>query len=132
MQKVIVEQQAPGGTWRELHSRFTMEFRALAARPRTAIHREFSVPVAGLAEAGHKIAGVPPLRIALRGVGQVAINRVELTDGVITLQPSGWPSNKWRRLGDPAPLRGLPEVRWDKNRGEVALAFRTGGQAKSR
>jgi hypothetical protein len=46
LQKVVVEQRQPDGTWVTLHGLPLIEFRAFAARPRTRIRREFSVPVA--------------------------------------------------------------------------------------
>jgi hypothetical protein len=72
-QKVLAEQQEPDGTWRELASRFTHEFRALSARPKSRLKREFTVPL-DLPEAR--------LRIAVRGVGQVGVSHVSMTDGV--------------------------------------------------
>jgi len=65
LQKVVLEQQRPDGTWREVHARFAIEFRARAAQPRTSIRREFSAPVDSAAL---------PLRVTVRGIGQVAIS----------------------------------------------------------
>jgi hypothetical protein len=98
-QKVIVEQQEPDGTWRELASRHTIEFRAYAARPRTKIQREFTVP---LDSAG------PKLRIAVRGVGRVAISHVTLTNGVEIRRERNFRRKKI--LGHPAPQHGLPDL----------------------
>jgi len=96
--RVIVEQQEPDGTWREAASRYTIEFRAAAARPVARIRREFSVPVTDRAS---------PLRVCVAGVGQVGISHVALTDGVtIRSDP------RFRRvhlLGHKAPARGLPD-----------------------
>lgn len=96
-QKVVVEQQQADGTWRELASRFTIEFRAQAARPQTKIKREFTAPV-----------GSPdhPLRIAARGTGQVAISHVALTNGVEFRRNVALGSK--RILGRRARPRGLP------------------------
>lgn len=115
LQKVVVEQRRPDGTWELLHGRFTIEFRAYAARPRTDLRREFSVPAIGPAT---------PLRIGIRGLGQVAVGQVELTDGVTILKPSGWAAGCWRILGEPAPPRGLPVIDWSQNTGEAALDFK--------
>ncbi len=100
-QKVVVEQQQPDGTWRELASRFTIEFRAQAARPNTKIKREFTVPV-------ESPDGV--LRLAVRGIGRVAISHVALTNGVEVRFPSGWSRRRKKTLGAPAPQRGLPKI----------------------
>jgi hypothetical protein len=115
LQKVIVEQQRPDGSWEELHGRFTIEFRAAAARPRTGIQREFSVPVDSPSSS---------LRIAVRGIGRVKIGRVALTDGVTRLSPRGWPPARVKVIGRPAPHRGFPELQLMKNQGELPLAFR--------
>ncbi len=99
VQKIVVERQEPDGSWRELLARFTIEFRAQAARPRTKIRREFTVPVE---------TGDAPLRIVVRGVGQVTISHVQLTNGVATRR-----SRLYRRkkvLGHRAPTRGLPNL----------------------
>jgi hypothetical protein len=100
-----------------LHGRNTIEFRAYAARPRTKISRELNVPI-----------GDPelPLRLAVRGVGQVALSQVELTDGVQELPALGWRSGRRKILGQPAPHRGFPELDWTKNRGKTRLRFAKG------
>ncbi len=116
LQKVVVEQQRADGSWDILHGRFTIEFRAYAARPRTDLRREFSLPVAA-PDAG------AALRIAVRGLGQVAIGQVDLTDGVTTLKPRGWASGTWRTLGERAPERGFPALDWSRNSGEAVLSF---------
>ncbi len=114
LQRVVVECRGPGGGWTELHSRTMIEFRAAAARPRTSIRREFSVPVDGPHAA---------LRIALRGLGQVAIARVELTDGVKSLAPRGWRAASRKALGRPAPGSGFPDLDWGRDTGAVDLDF---------
>ena len=99
VQKVGVEQQDLDGVWSELAGRYTIEFRSWAARPTTRIKREFTVPV-----------NIPnrPLRVVLRGVGEVMISQLALTNGVDThaLQP---PRQK-TRLGTRAPRRGFPLI----------------------
>lgn len=125
LQKVVVEQQLPNGSWKTLHALPLMGFRAQAARPRTKIRREFSVPVpvAGLAEAGPGSAtpATGPLRLAIRGVGQIAISHVELTNGVVRCRPSGWPPARKKLLGRPAPRRGFPAVDFEKNTAAVSF-----------
>lgn len=118
LQMVVVEQRRPDGAWRELASRHLNEFRARAARPRAAIRREFTVPVDSPGAA---------LRIAVRGVGQIAVSRVEVTDGPETRRDRSWA----RRivLGSPAPTRGLPAPDWARNAGVLRIAFPAGRPA---
>ncbi|SDR88283.1 family 20 glycosylhydrolase [Opitutus sp. GAS368] len=99
VQKVIVEQQDADGTWRPLAARYTIEFRAQAARPHCRLKREFTVPVP---------TPDTPLRLAVHGVGQVAISHAVLTDGVRRLTPRNYRAK--RILGQPAPQRGLPKI----------------------
>jgi hypothetical protein len=116
LQKIVVEQQQPGGEWRELGGRFAIEFRAAAARPRASIRREFSVPVDD---------PTAPLRVAVRGLGRIGIENISLTDGVTTLRPHGP-----RRfiLGRPAPRSGWPELLLEKNAVERPLNFTSSPQ----
>jgi hypothetical protein len=114
LQKILVEQQSADGTWTTLAERFTIEFRAKAARPRAHLRREFSVSVDSPAR---------PLRIALRGIGEVAVSQVTFTDGVITLRPSDWPIRERRVLGTPAPMSGFPDLHLSSNRDAVTLMF---------
>jgi hypothetical protein len=114
LQQVVVEQQQPDGSWAVLHRRFTIEFRAFAARPHTDLRREFSLPIASPAS---------PLRLAVRGLGQVQVGRVELTDGVEILRARAWPRGTWQTIGDPAPAAGLPTLDWTRNTGAAALQF---------
>ncbi len=114
LQKILVEQRAPDGSWTTLAERFTIEFRAKAARPRANVRREFSVPADSPAR---------PLRIALRGVGEVAISQLTLTDGVIKLRPANWPVSERRPLGLPAPAGGFPDLQLTRNRDAIDLIF---------
>ncbi len=114
LQKIVVQQQRTDGTWQDLGGRFTIEFRAAAARRRAAVTRPFSVPVA-TADAA--------LRLAVRGLGQVAISGVIFTDGVRVLRAKGWRVGQKKILGRPAPRRGFPELNWTQNNDAVALSF---------
>jgi hypothetical protein len=115
LQKIVVEQQGPDGSWEELHSVFTIEFKAAAAQPHAKIVREISVPVD---------AADARLRIAVRGLGQVAIDKVTLTDGVSGRSPAGW--RKKIILGLPAPHSGFPSIDWEHNCGEIEMDFKLG------
>jgi len=112
VRKVIVEQQAADGSWCELAGRFTLEFRALAARPRTRLKREFTVPVGSPAA---------KLRLAVRGVGQVALSHVVLTNGVKAQRSRGFDQKVI--LGRPAPVQGFPAFDWQKNEAARLLDF---------
>jgi len=113
VQKVVVEQQAADGTWHELAVRFTIEFRAHSARPRTKLKREFTVPVDTAAAR---------LRIAVRGVGQVAISHVLLTNGVESRRSPEY--SRKRILGRRAPTGGFPVPDWSRN--QAVLPVRPG------
>ena len=113
LQKVVVEARDADGSWRTLHSRVVIEFRAEAARPRTSIRREFSVPVPGPDAV---------LRIALRGIGRLAIAHVDLTDGARSLRPAA-ARRRPRILGRKAPREGFPDLDWTRNEAVHNLTF---------
>ena len=114
LQRVVVEQQQPDGTWRELHSRHTIEFRAEAAHPRANLRRPFSMPINSPEDV---------LRISLHGLGQVGIEKVILTNGVKTLAAKS--PRKRTILGRPAPQSGFPDVAATPGEESiVALEFR--------
>ena len=113
VQKVVVEQQEADGTWRELAGRYTIEFRAAAARPRSKLKREFTVPVA---------SPDSPLRIAVCGAGQVAISHVALANGVETRRAGQFRRKKV--LGKkPGTRIDLPALDWNQNQATLALRF---------
>jgi hypothetical protein len=107
--------------------------REVHATQRAKLQPAFLQSVAGLAEAGpgsaaeaSALVATPatiPLRIAVRGVGQIAISRVELTDGVVRLRPAGWPKVRKKILGRPAQARGFPEVDFERNVAAVEIHF---------
>jgi hypothetical protein len=112
-QKLVVEQQQPDATWRELHARVLIEFRAHASRPRTPHLRfEFAVPID---------APDAPLRIASRCLGQFAVSHIELTDGVTTRLHR--PLRARHTLGSPAPVTGWPHIDWQTNTATLPLIF---------
>jgi hypothetical protein len=112
-QKLVVEQQQPDATWRELHARVLIEFRAAAARPRTPHLRfEFAVPIDD---------PDAPLRIASRCLGQFAVSHIELTDGVTTRRHT--PLHTRHVLGNPAPVSGWPQIDWLTNTATLPLVF---------
>ncbi len=99
VQKTLVEQQAPDGSWHELASRYTIEFRAYAARSRTKIRREFTVPLA---------SPQALLRLQVGGVGQVKISHVVATNGILTFP--GLKSKGRRKIGTKPGTQGFPDI----------------------
>lgn len=97
--KVAVEAQQSNGSWEELASRYTIEFRAHSARPTSKTKREFTAPVPDLGT---------PLRLATHGVGQVVISTVTLTDGIRVFRERAL--TRRITLGTPAPSQGLPDI----------------------
>lgn len=99
LQRVVVSQQRPDGSWAELAGRHTIEFVAESAVPRADFRRPFSVPISSPGAV---------LRIAVHGLGLVAIEKISLTNGVTGLQPKNCARRKI--LGAPAPKSGFPDV----------------------
>lgn len=62
-----------------------------------------------------------PLRIAVCGIGQVAVSDVELTDGVRALVPRGRAGKATHVLGVRARRRGFPDFDFKRNLGELSL-----------
>jgi len=116
VQKVIVEQEEPDGVWREIASRYTIEFRAQAARPATKLKRELTAPVASPTQ---------KLRLRVAGIGQVALSHVALTNGVELLYPRGRASIPGINipLGSRAPKRGMPNLTDQNHRHVLLLDF---------
>jgi hypothetical protein len=114
LQKVVVEALQVDGSWRALHSRHTIEFRAEAAQPHANITHPFSVPVDSAADV---------LRISVHGLGQVAIQDVVLSNGVTVLKVQGL--KKRTILGRKAPRSGFPDPAAPPVDGaELTLGFR--------
>jgi hypothetical protein len=99
VQKILVEQRKADGVWEELVGRYAIEFRAHAARAKTKLWRELSVPVANPDAV---------LRIRVGGVGQVQLSHTTLTNG--TIQKRLQASSQRKRLGRRAPTQGFPEM----------------------
>jgi hypothetical protein len=114
LQKIVVECREADGSWRLLYGRMALEFRADAARPVTALRREFSVPVPGPGSL---------LRIAVRGIGRIGIASLDLTDGVTILRPLRWTAASRRTIGLAASRQGFPVLDWERNADAVTLNF---------
>ncbi len=122
VQLVAVEQRCAGGSWSARQACHTIEFQARAARPRGGLTREHAAPIAWDGDP----ANPPRLRFVLRGVGQVKISAVALTDGVAT-----WRAKLARTvLGKPAPKRGWPKVDFARDRDRAKIRFATRASAR--
>lgn len=119
LHQVGVEQRQPDGGWKMIQSCYTIEFQTRAAVPRGPMVREHAAPLDWTGDR----ADLPRLRVVVRGIGQVRIGDVALTDGKTFLRARGLGPRHWRRLGPRAPQRGLPPLVWDVNQGELELRF---------
>lgn len=104
---VAVEQQQADGSWKTIQSCHTIEFQTRAAQPHGTVVREHAAPV----EWDGDVTRPPVLRLNLRGVGEVRIENIELTDGRRT--PLRGQVRK--KLGQTAPTAGLPALDWTTN-----------------
>jgi hypothetical protein len=106
LQLVGVEQQQADGSWQALQSCLTIEFLTRAAQPRGPFVREHAAPVGWTGDR----SSPPQLRFVLRGLGEVKVDRVELRRGrkIYPILP------RTKKLGQPAPTAGLPELDWTK------------------
>ena len=114
VQKIVVEEEVSPGEWRVVHERFTIEFRAAAARPRTRLRLPWSIPVDDPDRR---------YRIGVRGVGRVAVTSPELINGVSRRTPlKPWPLRQ-AVIGRKAPRSGLPTLDWTRSLGSVVVRF---------
>lgn len=111
---IVIQGQDATGDWEDLRQRHTIEFRSIAARRQSVIKRGWSVPIESPDQ---------PLRIVIRGLGEVAISRVSITNGPITKRNRAWPSAVRQSLGHPAPTSGWPDLDWSTNRDVLELRF---------
>ena len=119
LQKIMIEQRGSDGMWRELRGRFTIEFSAEGAGKYSRVKRALSVAV----DRGDVLT--PALRVSIRGLGQVKISDVELTDGITVNRPRKWPRGQARGIGQKAPPSGFPLLQWDTNADSLELSFDT-------
>jgi len=114
-QFVAVEQRRTDGIWEARQACHTIEFQSRAARARGGLTREHAAPIAWDGDAKK----FPRLRLVLRGIGQVKLEDVELTDG-----RTSWRVRLGKKiLGRPAPRRGWPDLDWSVNRDVQPLAL---------
>jgi len=119
-QLVAVEQQGPDGKWAPRQACHTIEFQARAARPRGGITREHAAPIDWNGNPDQP----PRLRFVLRGLGQVKLTRVCLTDGRSPVRVS-LPAAV---LGRPAPQRGFPRLDWSRRQAVMPIVLPVGGR----
>jgi hypothetical protein len=111
---VVIQQQNESGDWHDLRLRHTIEFRSGSARPRSKAKRTWSVPIED-----------PdlPLRIGLRGVGEVAISQVRLTDGISTRTDRTLKPATRKKLGSIPKSAGWSHLDWTTNADQLDLSF---------
>jgi hypothetical protein len=114
LQQVVLQRRLPGGRWQDVHARFTVEFTGRGARRRGNVVRPFTAAL-DRPEAR--------LRVAVRGVGPVAICDPYITDGVVVRRARGGKGARRLRLGRPAPTRGFPALDWTRNADQRVLRF---------
>jgi hypothetical protein len=132
LQGAAVEIRSADGTWQTIHFLYSLEFTAEAGRPRADFRRRHSVSLDWDGRAPL------PLRLAVRGMGQLEIYDLQITDGVRTIRPSGithtvGPIQLPTRLlnselpgavlGHPAPRKGFPPIDWSANQAWAEVCF---------
>ena len=107
IQLVGVEQQREDGSWETRQACYTIEFQTIAAQRRSGLIRAHAAPIAWNGDPQKP----PRLRVALRGVGEVAIDDLIVTNGETThrLAPARV------RLAKPTPKPGWVEIDWNRN-----------------
>lgn len=115
-QLVGIQQLAPDGTWEMRQACHTIEFLSAAAQRRGTHVREHAAPVAW----DGNISRTPKLRMVLRGLGQVVISDVALTDGVTSFAAT----RRRLRLGAATPKAGWPDLDWSADRAVADIRFK--------
>lgn len=117
VQRVCVEHEGDDGRRTELRGRHTIEFLASAAKRRARIDRVFECPI----DLPPDFPGSgPALQLVIRGVGEVGIADIALTNGVVTRR--GRLEGGRKRLGRPAPSAGLPEPAAETDRARLVFS----------
>lgn len=121
LQGMAVEEQLSDGSWKPIHNLFSLEFTDEGCWPKTDIVHRHSVPVEWSGRRGLR------LRLGIRGIGQLEISGLKLTNGVreAALKIVGKSSGSIMRadhaikenrpgalLGQKAPKKGFPEIDW--------------------
>lgn len=114
-QLVTVEQQRDHRAWEVKQACHTIEFQSAAAKRRNGFVRAHAAPVDWDGDRRR----FPRLRFTLRGVGQVRLADVQLTDGRTSHRPT-W---KTKILGRAAPHRGFPDLDWTADRAAANVTF---------
>lgn len=111
---VVIQQQNETGEWSDLRLRHTIEFRSGSARPRSQVKRTWSVPIE---------EPDLPLRIGLRGVGEVVISQVRLTDGISTRTDPTWKPATRKKFSSTPISEGWVPLDWSTNIDQFDLNF---------
>ena len=108
LQQIVIQIQDSAGHWQDQHERYLIEFRTKAARPRANIRHWLSFPV----DSPHS-----KLRLVSRGIGQLAVSDVHLSNGIEELRPKIKPARKSKRtiLGVIDPIRNFFEFDRSQN-----------------
>lgn len=122
VQLVGVEQRQLDGTWKTLQACHTIEFQSAAAKPRGGFTREHAAPV----DWGGDPARMPDVRLFVRGVGEVRISALQLTNGRIALNAT----KPKLRIGKKAPRGGFPPIAGPDEQDCVVLKFRARQRAR--
>lgn len=110
LQQIVIQAQDVAGHWHDQHERYLIEFRTKAARPRANIRHWLSIPVD---------SPQTPLRLVCRGIGQLAVSDVHLSNGIDELRPVIKPARKSRRtvLGQREPIADF--FQFDRSRNQA-------------
>jgi hypothetical protein len=120
---VAVEQRQPDGSWKIIQACYTIEFQTRAAQPRGPMVREHAAPL----DWPGGDAPLPRLRLVVRGIGEVKVGNVALTDGNVSRPAQKLGPGRWQRIGRTAPHAGLPPLVWNVNQGAIELRFQVPG-----
>lgn len=97
LQQIIIQLQEEDGNWRDLHQRYLIEFRTKAAKPQATVRHWLSFPVD---------APTDNIRLVSRGLGELALSDIHLSNGIQELRPQIKPNRKSKRikLGQKKPV----------------------------
>ena len=83
LQQIVVQIRDAEGNWCDQHQRYLIEFRTKAARRRVNIRHWLSFPID---------SPDTPIRLTCRGIGELAVSDVHLSNGVVRYRPTKSPS----------------------------------------
>jgi len=89
LQKIVIQQQAEAGGWHDSHERYLIEFRTKAAKPRINIRHWLSFPLNSPCDR---------FRLVSRGIGELSLSDIHLSDGLQEIRPQIKPARKSKRI----------------------------------